>query len=177
MSDENLNPNQNTEQTSQKLQEISEIYNPPKQSQSSTGSAEVFPEMSPIDYYVRAFQKYSQFSGRATRAEYWWFYLVDFSIFILALIVEEVFSIPSMISGFYLLISLIPMISVQVRRLHDVSKSGWILIWPILFALISFLIIPIILVFASIIWIFVLTTRDSTPGDNKYGPNPKGIQA
>jgi uncharacterized membrane protein YhaH (DUF805 family) len=161
MSDENLNPNQNTEQTAQKLQEISEIYNPPKQSQSSTGSAEVLPEMSPIDYYVRAFQKYSQFSGRATRAEYWWFYLITIGVSFLLGILDGLLNTP--FGLIYFFASLIPTLAIQIRRLHDVSKSGW-------YMLLNFVII------IGWIWLLILNILDSTPGDNKYGPNPKGIQ-
>jgi uncharacterized membrane protein YhaH (DUF805 family) len=162
MSDENLNPNQNTEQNAEKLQEISEMYNPPKQSQSSTGSAEVLPEMSPIDYYVRAFQKYSQFSGRATRAEYWWFYLITVAVSLLLGIVDEILNTP--FGGIYFFASLIPTLAIQIRRLHDINKSGW-------YILLNFVII------IGWIWLLVLNILDSTPGDNKYGPNPQGIKA
>ena len=64
------------------------------------------------------------------------------------------------LSGLYSLAVLIPGIAVSIRRLHDSSKSGrWILIgcvpfiWPI--------------------WLIVLLATDSSPGDNKFGPNPK----
>lgn len=165
MSDENLNPNQNTEQNVQKLQEISEIYNPQIQAQSTTGTSEVLPEMSPIDYYVRAFQKYAQFSGRATRAEYWWFYLVTVAVTILAGILDMILSIPFVsLYTIYLLVSFIPNLSIQVRRLHDVDKSGW-------YILLNFVII------IGWIWLLILNILDSTPGNNKYGPNPKGVQA
>jgi uncharacterized membrane protein YhaH (DUF805 family) len=165
MSDENLNPNQTIEQNSEKLQEISEIYNPQKQSQSITGSAEVLPEMSPIDYYVRAFQKYAQFSGRATRAEYWWFYLVTIAVSILLSIIDMILNTPlEFISLIYLIVSLIPSTSIQVRRLHDVDKSGW------------YMLLNLVIIIGWI-WLLILNILDSTPGDNKYGPNPKGIQA
>jgi uncharacterized membrane protein YhaH (DUF805 family) len=196
MSDENLNPNQNqnTEQNTEKLQEISEIYNPQIQSQSSTGSAEVLPEMSPIDYYVRAFQKYSQFSGRATRSEYWWFYFGTTVVLFLLGILDQVLSVP--FGYIYVFASFIPTLAVTARRLHDVGKSGWLqllgfvasLVLPILVILIaltggrvqSVLIILIAFSIISIyilIRLFILYIRDSTPGDNKYGPNPKGLNS
>ena len=68
-----------------------------------------------------------------------------------------------LISGLYMLAVLIPGIAVGVRRLHDVGKSGWML-------LIGF--IPLI----GAIWLIVLLATDSNPGDNKYGPNPKVIK-
>lgn len=55
---------------------------------------------------------------------------------------------------------LIPGLSVSVRRLHDVGKSGWMLLIAL---------IPLI----GAIWLFVLLVTDSKPGENEYGPNPK----
>jgi uncharacterized membrane protein YhaH (DUF805 family) len=52
---------------------------------------------------------------------------------------------------------------VSVRRLHDVGKSGWMLL---------IVLIPLV----GIIWLLVLLATESNLGDNKYGPNPKGIE-
>ena len=61
-----------------------------------------------------------------------------------------------------ILATLVPSLSVGVRRLHDVGKSGW-------FTLI--VLIPII----GAIWLLVLYCTDGVPGPNKWGSNPKGI--
>ena len=55
-------------------------------------------------------------------------------------------------------------IAVSVRRLHDVGKSGKMLL--IIF-------IPLI----GAIWLLILALKDSEPGENQWGPNPKEIQA
>lgn len=171
------NTNQNPDQNAEKLREISEIYNNlnPQQGATTTG-LEI--QKSPIDYYILAFQKYAQFSGRSTRNEYWWFYILTFAISILLSILDELLGLRrqfELIFGIYLLISFLPSVAVLVRRLHDVGRSGWLIFLPLVFSLISFLIIPIIFVLISSIWLFILITRDSMPGDNKYGPNPKGV--
>ena len=60
------------------------------------------------------FNKFMEFNGRASRAEFWWFYLFQFLL--------------SFIPGLGLVISfilLIPYIAVAVRRLHDTNHSGW----------------------------------------------------
>lgn len=65
------------------------------------------------------FSKYADFSGRASRSEYWWWVLFC----ALAAIVSGIVS-----STIYLLICvvmLLPSIAVCTRRLHDVDKSGW----------------------------------------------------
>lgn len=156
--DQNTNPN--TDQK-EKLQEISQIYNP----QSSDGGENVLlVDRSPIDYYILAFQKYAQFSGRSTRSEYWWFYLVNIAVTLLLAIIDSVFSIPfTLLSTIYFFASLIPSLAIQVRRLHDVDKSGW-------YILLNFVII------IGWIWLLVLNILDSTPGANKYGQNPKGVK-
>jgi uncharacterized membrane protein YhaH (DUF805 family) len=175
---EDNNTNQNSEKNAEKLQEISDIYNP----QSSNGGENVvLVNRSPIEYYILAFQKYAQFSGRSTRNEYWWFYLVTFAVSVLAGRLDSILSIPFLsISNIYFLAIIIPTLSVSVRRLHDVDKSGWLILLPLLpiaFFLLPPSIILAIFVLIIIIWLFILTIRDSTPGANKYGPNPKGIQA
>lgn len=154
------NTNQNSEQNADKLQEISQIYNP----QTTNGGGNVLlVDRSPIDYYIQAFQKYGQFSGRATRAEYWWFYLVTFAVYILASILDSILSIPfGLISTIYSFGSFIPTLALLVRRLHDTGKNGWFLL-------------VIFIPFLGILLFVISMFTDSTPGDNKYGPNPKGI--
>lgn len=78
-------------------------------------------------------KKYCTFSGRATRSEFWWFdlftSLLIYGSFFLGIWVypnnpEIVFGI----SGVVMLFLIIPNLSVTVRRLHDVGKSGWYLL-------------------------------------------------
>lgn len=120
-----------------------------------------------MNYYLSVLKRYAVFSGRARRAEYWYFVLFNIIIaFMLGFIdgVVGTYDTQSglgILSGLYSLAVLTPGIAVGVRRLHDVGKSGWML-------LISF--IPLI----GAIWLLILTTTDSNPGENKYGPNPKG---
>jgi uncharacterized membrane protein YhaH (DUF805 family) len=67
---------------------------------------------------------------------------------------------PSGIYPIYSLAILLPSIAVGVRRLHDINKSGWML-------LIAF--IPLI----GWIWLIILTATEGTKGDNEYGSDPK----
>ena len=62
----------------------------------------------------------------------------------------------------YNLLILIPSLAVTVRRLHDVGKSGWILLIGL---------IPIV----GAIWLLILLLRDSEAGENKFGPDPKRL--
>ena len=64
--------------------------------------------------------------------------------------------------GVYMLAIIVPLLAVSVRRLHDTGRSGW---WLLL----SF--VP----FVGGLVVFVFTVLDSQPGENMYGPNPKGV--
>lgn len=107
-----------------------------------------------MNYYAEAFKKYAVFEGRARRKEYWYFVL--FNLFLataLAFVSEPLYAI-------YVFAAFIPGITVGVRRLHDIGKSGW---W---------LLIALIPLIGTILLILDLA-KDSQPGDNQYGPNPK----
>ena len=123
-----------------------------------------------MNWYIKALKKYAVFSGRARRKEYCYFILFESIIFFFFLLVfdgrMEKFPEPGEgpLSNFYALVTLLPGIAVTVRRLHDIDTSGW---WmPTLF-------LPIL----NIIFSLVLMTKNSTPGENRFGPNPKDTTA
>lgn len=122
--------------------------------------------MKPFDYYKAAFQKYATFSGRARRSEYWYFALFNFIFAIVAIVIDNVTGLASpelgygVFYGLYALAVLIPGLAVFVRRLHDVGKSGWMILVGL---------IPLV----GAIWLFVLTVTEGEPGTNQYGLNPK----
>lgn len=112
----------------------------------------------------RVFQNYANFNGRARRSEYWYFVLFNAIIGGVFGVLGYVFDssvVLTMIQGLYSLVILIPEIAVSTRRLHDIGKSGW---WQLLE-------LTIIGIIPLIIWY----CRDSQPGENLYGPNPKGF--
>ena len=117
-----------------------------------------------MNYYLAILKKYAVFSGRAQRAEYWYFVLFNLIIAIILGIVSTVIGDDKgMLGTLYSLAVLIPGLAVSIRRLHDVGKSGWMLLIAL---------IPLI----GWIWLLVLMITDSNPGDNKYGPNPKQVK-
>lgn len=116
-----------------------------------------------MNYYIEVFKKYANFSDRATRSEYWYFQLFNsiISIFILVLSVVGG-KLLILLAFLYGLVVLIPGLSVTIRRLHDINKSGW---W----FLVNF--IP----FVGGIILLVFMVMDTFPQDNSYGTNPKKI--
>lgn len=67
--------------------------------------------------------KYANFNGRATRPEFWWFFLFQILLTMAAGMLGQ------MLSGLIGLVLLLPSIAVATRRLHDVGRSGW---WQLL---------------------------------------------
>lgn len=117
-----------------------------------------------IKYYKIVLKNYAKFDGRAGRAEYWYFVLCNLFVSIILGIISSIIGDKhSIISNLYSLALIIPSIAVAVRRLHDIGKSGW---WWLL------CLIPII----GWIWIIILLVKDSNPGENKYGQNPKEVK-
>ena len=113
------------------------------------------------------FQNYAVFEGRARRSEYWWFCLAYSLVSSVISGVARAFvsggasMALSSISAIIAVACLVPSIAVTTRRLHDTGRSGW---WQLL----SLTCIGGIVV---IVWL----AMDSQPGDNQYGPNPKGM--
>jgi uncharacterized membrane protein YhaH (DUF805 family) len=137
------------------------------------------PEMEGVmDWYLMVWRKYAEFNGRSRRKEFWMFELFNIlAILVLAAlggvglaISEDYGGVLFVPLGLYILAVIIPNLAVQVRRLHDSGKSGWLLL---LFFVLGF--IPIVGFIASIVQI-VLMCIDSDPGDNEYGPNPKAAE-
>lgn len=91
------------------------------------------------------FSKYANFSGRAPRSEYWWWFLfvilISICIWVAAGILfaaTKGIAIAGLMVGLLYLGLLLPNISVSVRRLHDLNRSGW---WLGLSFFLSFLVL------------------------------------
>ena len=100
------------------------------------------------------FKNYTNFSGRSRRSEYWWFCLFNMIVsFLLNLILSD-------IAGLWTLVILVPTLSLVVRRLHDIGKSGW---WYLI------ALIPLVGGLILLVWF----CKDSDPQTNQWGPSPK----
>lgn len=121
-----------------------------------------------MNWYLKVFRQFGDFSTRARRQEYWMFVLFNMIFAIVAMVVDNILGttmdpLPyGVVYALYALAALIPGLAVAVRRLHDTGRSGW---W-ILIAVIP-------LVGAIILLVFLC--QDSQAGSNEYGPNPKDV--
>lgn len=99
------------------------------------------------------FSRYADFKGRSRRSEYWW---ATLGISIIGAVISEVLED---VSWIWSLAILVPTLSLSVRRLHDIGRSGW---WYLIH------LVPL----AGPIIFFIWSCKDSTE-DNIWGPNPK----
>jgi|18_taG_2_1085343.scaffolds.fasta_scaffold01668_5 uncharacterized membrane protein YhaH (DUF805 family) len=78
---------------------------------------------------VKCFRKFATFEGRASKSEFWPFYLLCAFLNVIAYIVDvNYFEFESGIGPatiIFNLVTVVPLIAVSARRLHDVGKSGW----------------------------------------------------
>lgn len=121
-----------------------------------------------VDAIKKFYANYATFTGRATRAEYWWVALYLFIIYIIPycfvyfpiILGNEPSTFWTVILAVICLVNIVPCLAISWRRLHDAGKSGaWYFI--------SF--VPLI----GGIWLLVLLLQPSQPFPNKYGA-PEG---
>jgi len=68
------------------------------------------------------FSKYATFTGRASRPEFWWFFLFQVIVLIIAGVISDI------LYGVAALALLLPGLAVGARRLHDIGKTAWLLL-------------------------------------------------
>ena len=117
------------------------------------------PRVSFIEAVQTCLRKYFDFNGRATRAEFWWFFLFESIISGIAWGIDTATGSMGYLELLVFLAFLFPGVAVGARRLHDINKSGW---WQ----LSGILLIPYILL---IVW----WIRRGNEGSNEYGPDPR----
>ena len=122
-----------------------------------------------MQWYFKVFRHYFDFKGRASRAEFWWFVLINGIVsFLLGIPIgyasaienDSLLLIFTVIYGLYGLATVIPNLAVTARRLHDIDRSGLSYFW-ILFPIIG----PLVVLY----W---LASR-SEEKRNHWGPDPR----
>lgn len=171
------------------------------------------PMPSMIEATKTCLRKYAVFSGRARRSEYWWFMLAQYLIamalsflMVIVMIVQLVIGVSNGSiteeNGFYFMFKnpvfwiyclyslalIIPNLSVMVRRLHDIGKSGWYLLLPFLSPILVggavvlaifnhdlwfFMIVAYVITLAIMIIMLVWMATNGKKETNKWGPSPK----
>jgi uncharacterized membrane protein YhaH (DUF805 family) len=118
------------------------------------------PSMTFPDAVKSVLNQYANFSGRARRSEYWWFFLANALASIVALIIDAAVVGGPLFQWLLTLALLVPGLAVGARRLHDTDRSGW---WQLIG------LVPLV----GVIVLVVFFVQDSRPGPNQHGPSPK----
>lgn len=88
--------------------------------------------MSFFEAVAACLAKYANFSGRASRAEYWWFLLFIVLAWLIINALVSSFAGPAIgvpVAGVFLLLVCLPALAVGARRLHDMNASAlWLLL-------------------------------------------------
>ncbi len=130
--------------------------------------------MSFVDAIKSGYKNYFNFTGRARRSEYWFFFLYVILVEIVMVTIAGILggntangggnAIGGLIFGLlglFYLASIIPLLSLVFRRLHDSGRSAW---W------IFIGLVPLVGGILLLVWY----CTPGTTGPNKYGADPKG---
>lgn len=125
-----------------------------------------------MELMFQPLKKYADFTGRARRKEYWLFYLFYFIVYAVLMVLSGAAgaaggnggAMGAGLGGIVLMIfalgMLVPSLAVSFRRIHDTNRSAWWLLLGL---------IPLV----NLVLLFFFV-QDGTPGQNRFGPDPKG---
>lgn len=110
-----------------------------------------------FDTYIHSIKNYIEFDGRASRREFWNFMIFNWVIYFFLVLFEVFVGInptgeDGVFSVLFSLFTIIPSISISVRRIHDTGREGWWILLPFINLILAF------------------TKGDN--GDNQYGEEP-----
>ena len=109
-----------------------------------------------VESIQTCYKKFFDFSGRASKSEYWWFQLYNAIIYVLSFVFQGDLVL---LLSILIIVNLIPVYAVGVRRIHDSDKSGWMVLISV---------IPLIG-----LYVIVLLIQDGSKGKNRFGAKPK----
>ena len=125
--------------------------------------------------------KYANFKGRASRSEFWFFYLflvIGYAISISTIFISIKLFIGTM--SIFVLAMIIPSLAVTVRRLHDINKSGWFILLPLPFDIMQRVfeessaglsLVFLVISLGLYIYLLVLYCTDGDKKNNRFGKN------
>jgi uncharacterized membrane protein YhaH (DUF805 family) len=130
---------------------------------------------------------YFDFHGRACRTEFWSYISVILAVTATAETLVQLLSIAAirMLFTAWSIGCFLPTVAVAIRRLHDLDRSGWLLVTPIvpafLMLLLFFWLWPVTVLLATTMfgitaYLLFLCMQPGMRGDNRYGPDPAQLR-
>ena len=143
------------------------------------------------EWMIEPLRRYADFGGRSRRAEYWWFILFGFLLSLAAALIDRILGLTTLGVGTLVSLGLfIPQLAVGFRRLHDLDRSGWWLVGPLVLAIPLGLVVGFsaaggagagsiavlgvlgLALFVYSVVLIVWFCQRGTVGTNRYGPDP-----
>jgi uncharacterized membrane protein YhaH (DUF805 family) len=115
------------------------------------------------DAVLKCLSKYASCHGRARLSEFWWFMTVYFSVPLLTMMALPLSAELATVGVLVTLLLTPPAVAVTVRRLHDVGRTGWMLV----------LLIPVAGQILMLAWL----ARPGVRRLNRFGPEPEEAAA
>lgn len=118
--------------------------------------------MNMIEATKACFSNYVTFSGRARRAEYWWFILATILVSLVLGVIDGLLGLGGefgLLSNIWSLAVFLPSLAAGARRLHDTDRSAW---WLLI------MLLPLI----GVIVLIVFFAQKGTDGPNRFGADP-----
>jgi uncharacterized membrane protein YhaH (DUF805 family) len=118
-----------------------------------------------MKWFKFALKRYGQFEGRASRPEFWYFFLIILVIFLALTVVDNILDLFSdeaglgLFSGLFMFSMIVPSLATGARRLHDTGRSGW---WQLVN----------VLPYVGPVILFVLLAIRGDSDSNDYGSPP-----
>ena len=149
--------------------------------------------MQPLDWALLPFSRYFDFSGRSSRAEYWYFTAFMWFVSLVILLAQQLLGqvvegVLTVVNGLFGLATFVPSIAVAVRRLHDINRSGFVFLKYSIGAAVLVVLIPVAMFVGSLVAgllilgavviclkFLVLMVTEGDRGPNLYGANPYGL--
>ena len=124
------------------------------------------------------YRKYFDFKGRASKSEFWSFFLflaiVGIVLVLLFFVLLGSEGVTVWVLLLFIILNFFPYIAVTARRLHDFGRSGWIqCIFIIGYYADEFLGTGEVIYWITTVIFFIYISQKSTPGENKFGSVPK----
>lgn len=146
--------------------------------------------MTALNAIKLGFKKSLNYKSRASRSEFWWFFLFSLIVYAIDYILYSYNLINLNFAFIIFFIVFLPFLAVLIRRLHDRNRSAYIIIAPLIITLIiAFIGVGFSFIFEnylnymvytfyvlcglSLICISISCIKKGTSGDNDYGPEPQ----
>ncbi len=112
-----------------------------------------------VDWTKKCFSNYANFTGRARRKEFWYFYLATILIGLVVQLFDAILDSDPLLIGIWNLAIFLPVFAAGARRLHDTGRSGW---WQLL-----------VITVIGVIPLIIFLALDTKPENNKWGAPAK----